>query len=210
MAATDLNTPGTAATAWRRPLGLASTVALTYLVLWAVTLAAATATRALDVTSPVRGLLGLRLSPTATPAPTPSGVAALALHNLPICGWPLLLPAAGATRSRWSTLAAHALLAGSLTANATLVGAALGAYGPRLLVYMPQLLVEWLALAAGAAGWLTRRTRFDRRARLMAASLVLAAVLAAAALETYAVPHTSGLGRVAAAGANGRGVKPAR
>jgi len=203
MAATELNRPCPAATARQRPLGLGSTVALTYLVLWAVTLTAAAMTRALDLTGPVRGLLGARLSSSATPAPTLSEVAAFALHNLPVCGWPLLLPAAGATRSVRGTLIADALLAASITANVMLVGAALGAYGPRLLAYTPQLPVEWLALAAGAAGWFTYRTRRHRRTLLKAASLVLAAVLAAGALETYAIPHTASL-RCGAAAAGKR------
>jgi hypothetical protein len=37
--------------------------------------------------------------------------------------------------------------------------------------------------------------RYDRRARLIAASLVLVAVLAAAVVETYAVPHSDGPAR---------------
>lgn len=209
MAATELNTPRAARTC-RRPPGLGSTVAFTYLVLWAVTLTAAATTRALDLTGPARGVLGARLSPSATPAATLSGVAVLAVHNLPICGWPLLLPAAGASRTRKSRLAAHALVAGSLMANAVLVGAAFGAYGPRLLAYTPQLPVEWLALAAGAAGWLTRRARYDRQTRVMAAVLVLAAVLAAAALETYAIPHNPACDARQPRSQNGRGVKPAR
>jgi hypothetical protein len=198
MAAAELNTRGTT-TACRRPPGVRRTVALTYLGLWAVMLTAAITTSALDLTDPVRGALGLRLSPSATPAPTLRAVATLALHNLTICGWPLLLPDAGASRSRAATLAAHALVAGSLAANAALVGAALGAYGPGLVAYTPQLPIEWLALAAGAAGWLTCRNRCDRRSRLMIASLVLTAVLAAASLETYATPHTPSSRRTAAA-----------
>jgi len=173
----------------RRPAGgLGRTTALVYLLLWVVTLAAAVSV-ALALAGPTRGLLRLRLSPQATPPPSLAVAATLAAHNLPACAWPLLLPAAGAARSRRSSLAAHALLAASLTANATLVGGALGAYGPRLLAYTPQLPLEWLALAAGAAGWLTPHARLHGRLRMQMAVLVLASVLAAAALETYAVPH---------------------
>jgi hypothetical protein len=168
---------------------LGRTTALVYLLLWAVTLAAAV-TVTLALAAPTRGLLGLRLSPAATPPPSLTVAATLAAHNLPVCGWPLLLPTAGATRSRRSILAAHALLAASLTANAALVGGALGAYGSRLLAYTPQLPFEWLALAAGAAGWLALHARRDGRLRMRIAALMLVSVLAAAALETYAVPYT--------------------
>jgi hypothetical protein len=175
----------------RQELTLPRAVAAVYLSLWAVTLTAAGVTVACDLGGPVRGALGLRVSPTGTPAPTWSAVAELALHNLPICAWPLVLPAAGACRTRGARLAAHALVAASLSANAMLIGVAIGAYGSRLLPYVPQLPLEWLALAAGAAGWVAPSAWADRRVRVEVAALIGVALLAAAAVETYAVPHTA-------------------
>ena len=188
MAATELSATTTA----RRHAhagGLAVMIARVYALLWVVTLAAAAATASLGLTDAVRGLLRLSLSGDTTPGPSPRVFAVVALHNLPVCGWPLLLPAAGAYRSRRCKFAATGLVAGAVTANAALVGAALGAYGTRLLPYVPQLPLEWLALAGGAAGWAAQRSASDRRARTLAAGVVVAAVLAAAALESYAVPH---------------------
>ncbi len=172
-------------------VGYRPMVLLAYLLLWTVTLIAAVATRALGFADPVKALLGLRLSPAATVAPTLPAVAALAAHNLAVCGWPLLLPAASASDGPKRTLAGHALVCASLTVNAALVGAAFGAYGGRLLAYVPQLPVEWLALAAGAAGWFSLPARSDAGTRVRAGALVLAAVLAAAVGETYAVPHSA-------------------
>jgi hypothetical protein len=189
MVAAELNATRSASAMGR--CGVAHTVALIYIGVWTLTLAVALATCVLGVALPIRALLGLRLSPTATGAPTPVRVAALALHNSPVCGWPLLLVTAGARRSRRWTSAAHALVAGSLCANAALVGVALGAYGPALLAYAPQLPLEWLALAAGGAGWLAQHARFERRERVRLALLVLYAVVAAAVLEVYAVPHSA-------------------
>jgi hypothetical protein len=193
MAAAELNAP-CETPACRPGTGFRGTLALTYLAVWATTLTVAAMTRLLDLTDAARGLLGLRLSPAA--APTLLAAAALAVHNLPVCGWPLLLAVGDAPGHKW-TPGGHALVAAALMANAALVGAALGGYGTRLLPFIPQLPLEWLALAAGAAGWLAPRARYNRRARLIAASVVVSAALAAAVVETYAVPHNDSTGRVA-------------
>jgi hypothetical protein len=85
---------------------------------------------------------------------------------------------------------ADSLLAGCLAVNVVPVGVALGAYGPAVLPYIPNLPFEWAALAAGASAWLLQRhgtlTVHGGLALLTPTTCML---LAAAALETYAVPH---------------------
>jgi hypothetical protein len=81
------------------------------------------------------------------------------------------------------------LLAAAVGANAALVGAALGAYGPSLSPWLAHVPLEWagLAIALGAYAR-ARHLRMDGRElarRLGLAALVLAA---AAALETWATP----------------------
>lgn len=168
--------------------GYTRTVLDIYVLLWAATVLVAVAVAALGAAL-IRHWLGLRLSPAATTAPSLLAVAGLAAHNLPVCGWPLLLTAAGADRGRRRRHFAHGMVVIAVAVNVSLVGAALGAYGTRLLPYVPQLPLEWLALAAGAAGWLCARTRAALRGVRVAVALTAAAVLGAAAIETYAVPH---------------------
>ena len=79
---------------------------------------------------------------------------------------------------------------GALLANTTAVGAAIGTYGARLLPYIPQLPLEWAALALGASAWLVQR----RRALLISDALgvlvlIATLLLMAGALETFGVPH---------------------
>lgn len=146
--------------------------------------------------SAIRGFLGLRLSAGATPAPTLGRMLALAAHNLPVVAWPLLLAPAGADRSRRGEALAEVLVLVSLAVNALLVGCALGAYGVRLLAFVPQLPLEWAALAAGASVWLDRGRGSRRLGALRLLCVLAVLVLGAAALETFAVPHsTSSKGR---------------
>jgi hypothetical protein len=114
----------------------------------------------------------------------------LAVHNLPIAAWPLLLGVVGAHHSHIGRGVADSLLAGCLAVNVLPVGAALGAYGPALLPYIPQLPLEWAALAAGASAWLLQRHRtLTVREGLALLALTSCMLLPAAVLETYAVPH---------------------
>ena len=74
-------------------------------------------------------------------------------------------------------------------ANTVPVGAALGAYGGVLVAYVPQLPLEWAAVALGVAAWVTERDGpLGARGRLLWFAAVAWCVLAAAVLETMAVP----------------------
>jgi hypothetical protein len=161
-------------------------------LVWALTLAGAAATRLAD-----RGLRGqiralLELPPRLRPAPAPqlAHLLPLAAHNVPIAAWPLLLAAAGAHRNRIARRGGDVLLAAALIANTLPVGAALALDGTRLLAYLPQLPLEWATLAFGAAGWVRQRRRpLSASQGLCVFALIAALTLAAAAIETTAVPH---------------------
>jgi hypothetical protein len=145
-----------------------------YAALWAVTLAAG----ALVATVPgaagsARGRLALELAGGG--ARSIATFSALALDNALVCGWPALLRLLGL----WELPAVSVLVGASLALNAGVVGAALGAYGPPLVPYVVQLPIEWLALALGAAAWFGA----------VRSGWFVLAVLAAAALETWATPR---------------------
>jgi len=143
----------------------------------------------------VRGLLDLHLSAAATPAPSLARVFGLTAHNLPVVAWPLLLDVGGARRSRASRGTADALLVASMTANVVPVGAALGAYGPALVAFVPQLPLEWAALALGVTAWRgVKRPRDTPHRSLGRLSLIVVLVALAASVETFAVPHVSAAG----------------
>jgi hypothetical protein len=77
-----------------------------------------------------------------------------------------------------------------VTVNILPVGAAFGAYGVSLLAYVPQLPLEWTALALGAGSWLVQRQRPLSIPEGLACGLMIAVLLVGAAvLETVAVPH---------------------
>jgi hypothetical protein len=162
-----------------------------YCAIWLLTLGVgAIVAMAGPLKAPARHLLELRLQPSHSPSPALSHVLTLAVHNLPIAAWPLLLGVVGAHHSHIRRLVADSLLVGCLAVNVLPVGAALGAYGPALLPYLPHLPFEWAALAAGASAWLLQRhgtlTVHEGLALLALTSCML---LSAAVLESYAVPH---------------------
>jgi hypothetical protein len=138
----------------------------------------------------VRRLVGARLDPALNAPPALDHVLALAAHNFPITAWPILLGVVGAHRNARPRLVGDALVLTTLVVNTAPVGAALGAYGVALLPYLPQLPVEWAALALGASGWLIQRRRpLTPLEGLVLFAATVALVLGAAVIETVAVPH---------------------
>jgi hypothetical protein len=193
MATPELATPQ--AHAGRRgwlPAGISPAWLGAYATIWAETLAVAAVVlvsgRALA--DPTKGNLRLALSPRLNAPPDLARILALAAHNIPIAAWPLLLGAIGAHRHRLTRRLADALVLACLIANTLPVAAALGAYQTALLPYIPQLPVEWAALALGAAGWITQREHPMRPREGLACLLgIVLLLLYAAALETSGVPH---------------------
>jgi hypothetical protein len=172
--------------------GLPRACVRAYTAIWAQTLglAAAVALSGAALGAPTRQLLALRLSAEATPAPSVARVIELFAHNLPIAAWPLLLGAAGARQHPLARRVADTAVLACIALNALPVGAALGAYGVPLLPYIPQLPLEWAALALGAGSWLAHRNHpMSLRTGFIMFAVVGSALLAAATLETVAVPH---------------------
>jgi hypothetical protein len=191
MAAPEL-TATTAAVRPSRSPGLVRASLAAYVAIWSATLApaivVALAGRMLARTA--RDVLGLRLAAGANPPPDAHRLLELAAHNLPIAAWPLLLGVVGAHRHRFATKLADGLVVAWIVANALPVGAALGAYGPPLIPYLPQLPLEWAALALGAGAWFTQRSSaLALRDTLACLALIAGALLGAAAVETVAVAH---------------------
>ena len=157
-------------------------LALVYALLWTITLLGA--------------LLG-----TAFPGLAPGGrphpalqeswgeLASIAADNARVLSAPFLLaffrfPAHPRTRQFGDLL-----IAGVLGANALRVGLALGRWHTRLIPYVPQLPLEWLAAALAGAAWLALRTGARRQTAIAYLAAVLVVVTAAAAVETIATPH---------------------
>lgn len=122
----------------------------------------------------------------------PSTVLELLAQNAPVALWPLALVALG-----WPAIPAirtlgDLLIIAQLLGHGLLVGAALAAHDG-LWRYLPHLPLEWAAIAVPAGAWLTARSRpggvaLDRRALTWAGGLTGALLIAAGAVETYAVP----------------------
>jgi hypothetical protein len=137
------------------------------------------------------------LGPATTPRPTlhgsPGEALWIAAHNARSLIAPLLLIA-----GRWHTThltrpIGDAVVTAVVIANATLVGLALGRYPTQLPAYLPHLPLEDSAVAIAAGAWLAHRLADPTGApapRLARAAVLTAAVtIAAAIVETYAVPH---------------------
>ena len=171
--------------------GVKAACALSYAGVWTATGLAAALVRmgGRPFATAVHEALGLKLAGTGVHAHPLANIAVLLAHNLPIAAWPLLLGIAGADRTRAGRAVGDVLVFAGVAANSIPVGAALGAYGSALLAYVPQLPVEWAALALGAAAWIIERRRaLSRQERVIWLAAIVVAVLAAATLETMAVP----------------------
>ena len=176
----------------RLPAGLAGAWTRAYACIWIATLGFALVVALVGepFVSTTRHVLGLSLSGDRNPRPDVEHVLALVVHNIPIFAWPLLLGVMGAHRHRVGRRVADTVLLACVIVDTLQVGAALGAYGVALLPYIPNVPVEWAALALGASAWLVQRRRpLTLREGLVWLALIVGVVLCAATLETVAVPH---------------------
>jgi hypothetical protein len=192
MAATELTHREPQSTRRWLPCGITHAWLEVYAAVWLATLAPAALVAIVGhpLVLTVRRWLGLVLSARENAPPTVEHVLMLAAHNIPIASWPLLLGVLGAHRSRPGRWFADGVGIVSMIANTLPVGAAFGAYGTALLAYVPQLPLEWAALALGVSGWLIQRRRaLTVSAGLGVFALVAVALVGAAVLETFAVPH---------------------
>jgi hypothetical protein len=137
-----------------------------------------------------RELLHLKLAADGNPPPTVLLVASIAAHNTLHSIWPLTLGLLDLQARRWTRAVADAMVIANLTVPGVLVGSALAAYGPRTLLYLPHVPIEFAGIAAGAGGWLIERDRrLTARERAIGIGVTVAVLLLAATIEAYLVPH---------------------
>jgi hypothetical protein len=133
--------------------------------------------------------LGLDLQPSAPT--THALLVSRFFGNVRIASLPLLLMFVGAGRRPGPRAIGDAVVTGTLSLNALLVGAALGVHGSRLLPFLPHLPFEWAAFGCSAVPWLLGRSgSATRPVDVAAASVTVVLLLAAAAVvETYLTPR---------------------
>jgi hypothetical protein len=157
-------------------------IALAFGSLWIITLIGA-----------VIGTAAPTLAPTGRPHPTLHGslgdFTSIAGTNARILSAPFLLALCRFPAQRSTRRLGDLLIGGVLGTNALRVGLALGRWHVRLLPYLPQLPLEWLAAALAAVSWLALRTGVRRQTALAYLAAVLVLVIAAAAVETIATPR---------------------
>lgn len=171
----------------RRTARLSATVLGSYGLLWLGTLLAALL--ALPLAGQLRGVFAFRFA--LAPSGTASMAALIATNNLREAAIPLLFAALKTGGRRRPVILGDVVVGASLAVNVALGGLALGAYGIRLLPYLPQWPLEWGALALALTGW--RRARNGRRDPCELALLAIATAILlclAALIETYAVPQS--------------------
>jgi hypothetical protein len=119
-----------------------------------------------------------------------SDALAILEHNLRVLAAPFLLWLLRPDTSRLGRAIGDVLMIALVAASALPVGVELGRWRGRLIPYLPQLPLEWAALAVAIAVWLTIRRAPSRPQHLaLPAVLILALLTAAASLETWATPH---------------------
>jgi len=121
--------------------------------------------------------------PRATLHGTLGDFASIAIANAKVLSAPFLLALFRFPSDRRSRQLGDVLVVVLLGGNA------LGRDRGALLPYVPQLPLEWLAVALAAAAWLTLRTGARKRTGLAYIAAVLVLVAAAAAIETICTPH---------------------
>jgi hypothetical protein len=169
----------------RRSAALHATVRCTT-ALWSIT-AMATLAGAVDP--------GLALAGAPHPSlhPTISAWASIVSQNARILSIPILLSLIGIQQHRVGRGLGDVTVIAILMLNGALVGIELGHWGLRLIPYLPQLPLEWLAVAIATSSWMTTRTprdsASDRRALLTAAALSAGLLAVAAAVEVLLTPH---------------------
>jgi hypothetical protein len=166
------------------PTAQAARIAVAYALLWIITLL-----------GEVIGKTAPALAPGGPLRSTPHGglgdLASIALTNARVLSAPFLLALFRFQDHRCTRRLGDLVIGGVLGANGLRVGLALGRWHDRLLPYLPQLPLEWLAAALAAVSWLALRTGVRRPTALAYLAAVLVLVIAAAAVETIATPHAS-------------------
>lgn len=148
----------------------------------------------LTVAGCLLGIVAPGLAGNTAPHPTLTGslqnAVSILVNNLRVLAAPFGLAALGLQRSRIGRRAGDLALT-ALTATSTMtVGLALGRWRGRLLPFIPQLPIEWAALAVALSAWLLARNAGECRPQLgLLAALAGVLLIAAAGIETWCTPH---------------------
>lgn len=133
------------------------------------------------------------LAPGGHPHPTlePTFVAGAGIlaTNLRVLAAPYLLAAFRWTQHSRTRTLGDVIVAVVVLENTLAVGLAIGRYGGQLVAYLPQLPLEWAALATSAAAWITARADRQVRPLVASAAVTFALTVAAAACEVLLTPH---------------------
>jgi len=134
------------------------------------------------------------LAGATRPHPTLTGslrdAVAILQNNARVLATPFLLVVLGFPQSRLGRRAGDIILTALTAASTTPVGLELGRWQGRLLPYIPQLPLEWAALAVALGAWLSARANQASRRRIVvlaAGATVL--LVGAAAIETWCTSH---------------------
>ena len=140
------------------------------------------------------GLLAPALAGNVRPHPALTATVGTAVgilaNNLWLLAVPFALCLLGYNTDRVSRHTGDVLVLVLVAVNALRVGVELGRWRGQLIPYVPQLPLEWAALAIAASVWLTARTQpVSRRHVVILAALVVLLLTTAAAVETWGTPH---------------------
>lgn len=179
-----------------RPMAPTSAPSVLWLA-WLTAAAAIFATTAVCLAVPgvrveLGHLLGLTLHSELAPAPraTVSRAAGIFLANIRSTGWPLLMLAAGLHCLPALRRVVDVAVIASVAANLVPVGVALATYRLALVPFIPHLPIELWAIATGPACWyLASRGRLRGAGLTFSVVLLVVALVVAAGVETWAVPH---------------------
>jgi hypothetical protein len=166
-------------------------------------------TRRADFALPISGVLGAtaigigiaildpKLAGSTSPHPTLTGSLGdtvwVLQNNARVLAVPFLLVASRFPERRLGRRAGDLIVPALVAASAIPVGVELGRWGSRLVPYLPQLPLEWAALALSVHVWVVaRRGRVTIRQLAPRAAIVLALLAGAAALEVWGTPHRPG------------------
>jgi hypothetical protein len=163
-----------------------------YLVTVAALLAIAVAVNGIAVVRAVAHLLipfDARRAPHDPYAHSVATALGLWFHNARLALAPLAAAAAVQHRAGRLRQVVDVVLAVVFAVNLIPSAIELGTWGSRLVPYIPNAPVEVLGLVLGpVAWWLVTRGRLPLRSLWLVAALVVALLLVAACLETWAVP----------------------
>jgi hypothetical protein len=144
----------------------------------------------------VLGALAPGLAPDQGPhpalVPTLGTAASILLTNARVIAAPYLLCVFRFGADHRARRVGDAIVAGILAVNALRIGVALGRWQGRLIPYIPQLPLEYLAAAVAASAWIAVRNQVASGLALaLSAVLSVLILMGGAALETFATPHTA-------------------